>query len=420
MADSELPEYVARQTGSEHSYSLESKGQKWITLLVHSRASNRSTALPAFEEGDKISGRVELNLEKIETIKAITITVEAGTIAVGQEEFTFLGIKKSLWSPTMSDRKTSGKLEGRRSWPFEFALPNQVPVSLGKGKEENMYRLPPNFSERASPAYIDYRLVVTVKRGAFRVNQRLATNFAYLPKIVPDPPSELRQQAYREAFPMLGPDGDPQGWKVLPSMIIKGILFEAQEVEVECTLAIAKPLCYAVGSPIPLNLTLKSESTQALDILAVPAAIRVHLVRSIATGSDATDETETRRSDNFFKSGSGQACFWPLGRQEDGERVLEGELEVPSTLKPSFTFPRFTVRYHLEMLPLEATGFRASAPWGAAALLSEKVIIATKQAPGIRPWSRIPPGYEKPQQADYNNAVGYLENGNQRFLHHGH
>ena len=34
-----------------------------------------------------------------------------------------------------------------------------------------MYRLPPNFTERASPAYIDYKLIVTVQRGMLRVNQ---------------------------------------------------------------------------------------------------------------------------------------------------------------------------------------------------------------------------------------------------------
>ena len=44
----------------------------------------------------------------------------------------------------------------------------------GKGKQlVQVYPLPPSFSERASPAYLDYKLTVTVKKGAFRVNQTL-------------------------------------------------------------------------------------------------------------------------------------------------------------------------------------------------------------------------------------------------------
>lgn len=38
-------------------------------------------------------------------------------------------------------------------------------------KEGMKYRLPPNFTERASAAYIDYKLFVTVQRGMLRVNQ---------------------------------------------------------------------------------------------------------------------------------------------------------------------------------------------------------------------------------------------------------
>jgi hypothetical protein len=35
-----------------------------------------------------------------------------------------------------------------------------------------LFSLPPTFSERASAAYIDYKLYVTVRRGGLRVNNR--------------------------------------------------------------------------------------------------------------------------------------------------------------------------------------------------------------------------------------------------------
>lgn len=61
-------------------------------------------------------------------------------------------------------------------------------------------------------------------------------NFAYLPKIVPDPPSTMRQQAYEESSSIPGPDADPEGWKVLPTIKVRGTLFEVQKFEVECTV----------------------------------------------------------------------------------------------------------------------------------------------------------------------------------------
>jgi len=38
-------------------------------------------------------------------------------------------------------------------------------------KNERMYCIPPSFTEQASPAYIDYKLFVTVHRGMLSVNQ---------------------------------------------------------------------------------------------------------------------------------------------------------------------------------------------------------------------------------------------------------
>lgn len=47
-------------------------------------------------------------------------------------------------------------------------------------------------------------------------------------------------------------------------------------------------------------------------------------------------------------------------------------------------------------------------------LQTEKVVIHTMNAAGISPRSYAPPGYEQREEGNYNNAVGYLENGNQR------
>lgn len=97
-------------------------------------------------------------------------------------------ISKDLW-----DSKVSGKApKGKASWPFSLTLPPEVSASnKPKGKAE-LYRLPPTFTgkslmysvrthglltttERASPVYVDYKLIATIRRGTFKVNQMYVT-----------------------------------------------------------------------------------------------------------------------------------------------------------------------------------------------------------------------------------------------------
>jgi len=62
----------------------------------------------------------------------------------------------------------------------------------------------------------------------------LSTNFGYQPVSYPDPPSALRQLSYVEGSGLIGPDGDPEGWKILEPVSIKGTLFDAREVQAKC------------------------------------------------------------------------------------------------------------------------------------------------------------------------------------------
>jgi hypothetical protein len=57
------------------------------------------------------------------------------------------------------------------AWPFALALPRTVQAVHEEKGRPAPYAAPPTFTERASPAYLDYKVEVTVKRGAFRVDQ---------------------------------------------------------------------------------------------------------------------------------------------------------------------------------------------------------------------------------------------------------
>jgi hypothetical protein len=83
-ADDQLPGYTTSSgaartapTHCSHSYSLENKGHAWLTLkITNSRALN-AKHLPVFHDADTVKGSVEVDLDKAESAKAVTIAVRA-------------------------------------------------------------------------------------------------------------------------------------------------------------------------------------------------------------------------------------------------------------------------------------------------------------------------------------------------------
>ncbi|KAG9314824.1 hypothetical protein JVU11DRAFT_3917 [Chiua virens] len=376
------------RAGSQHIVSLEdAKGFKWLTLQVNSRASTPSS-IPIFYEGDVVSGQVHFDALKSESIKGISVKMTAGTTLVGQEEQLFLNTEADLWTPSMA------LPDGSKAAKF----------SRGKGrsarpKDQEKFPLPTSFSERASTAYVDYKLAVTVKRGMFQLNKVLVTAFAYAPTTRPELPSRMLQKAYKENLPLVGPEGemseilnflclmaragDPDGWYSLPPLMIQGKLFDSRITE------------HAHSSPLR-NLKRRTSPRPPLN--------------------PKRDQTSPY---NCFFENVARAVFWaPEDYRTEGQRILQGEIDVKTSLRPSTLFPRFTIRYHLDLQPFEVAGFVVTAP-KTTPLLRQKVTISNFPALGIPIRMHAPPEYVQEQGADYNKSVGLLENGNQRFFHHG-
>ncbi|TCD63202.1 hypothetical protein EIP91_005841 [Steccherinum ochraceum] len=419
------PEYNASQTQPRRrsqnddrgvqKYALDdSRGQTWMWLNVTSRApqnSDKPSVLPLFYENDAVEGDVAVDFDKAGGPQGIRVAITAGVTTVGQEEVTFLDISDTLYDAKAAN---GAKPKGKMTYPFSLKLPSEVSVTAAG--PPTLHPLPPSFSERPSNAYIDYKIVVTAKRGMFRVNQTLSTSFVYIPVSRAEPPSRLRQLAYTDSSPLIGPDVDPEGWKVLPPIQVAGLAFNTRPAEVACTFAIAKPLSYAISSPIPLHLTLTSPDKQILDLLSNPSHLKIQLIRERSIGQTAL-RAGRERTDNTFREPCSTAYLWPTPGDGEDNRVFQGELFVGNRLKPSFSFPGFALKYSVCLLRFDVPGFVPSS--SKELLLSENVVIRTTNAPGVVPKSYAPPGYEHREEGNYSNAVGYLENGNQRFYHRG-
>jgi hypothetical protein len=154
---------------------------------------------------------------------------------VDSEALTFVEVGATLWSKDTGEFRTGSsssmehKLSGQHVWPFTLELPAAVTLPATRYFSAGTFALPQTFLERRVQTSVQYSLLVSIIRSRFRVNskqvffhpslhydlqasRRIETTFSYIPSTRPPPPSPLRQLAYRENRPLLGPEVDLDGW----------------------------------------------------------------------------------------------------------------------------------------------------------------------------------------------------------------
>ncbi|KAK1219394.1 hypothetical protein PQX77_017919 [Marasmius sp. AFHP31] len=409
-----LPAYTRRENPpprplTKHITQLlvnpnDKNSRPWITLTLFSGA-RETKALPVYIEGEKITGSVDMNVEEggsnIQTVKVIV----RGELLTGSETddgMIFLDTSQTLWS-----KDTGKRLSGHQQWSFSVSLPKTVSIGNGEGTQ---FPLPPTVVERFTRASVRYDLIIHVVRRMFRYDSSLSSTFVYIPATRPSPPSNLRQLSYQELNPLFGPESDPDGWTTLPPVEIHGTLFNTRQTEVICHLSLAKPLCYARGSVIPLSLLLLSRDSQALDLFSNREAIDVRLRRHINSRHDVmrTEVTHLMKMlpkvNNKPSEDSAVAVWWlsPEGcREIEGDdgwitRRMNGEINLPKSLKPTCEIAHFSINYAVALFPFDTTGFQPSSHNNVNTnnlepLLERRVGIATMFPKGPRPVSYAPP-----------------------------
>ncbi|KAJ6507885.1 hypothetical protein C8R47DRAFT_60614 [Mycena vitilis] len=410
-----LPAYRARDRPStagavreltEHVFEIRDKKKKaWATLRLRSSARTPSS-LPTFLEGDKITGSVTLDLANSEKILGVSVLIR-GQIVTGPQDrdrLFFLETSTPLWLKGMANPRDvnpagpqfNGKLSGDYQWPFSISLPTEVTIPNPAGKPGAMqtYRLPQTFLERTIRASLYYEICVHIARSTFRVDNKLQTMFVYVPAIRPDPPSRIRQLAYRQNGPIPGPEADREGWYTLRTASVTGTVFNARRVTINCVLSLAKPLSYTRGSVIPCSLTYLSDDLQALNLVCTPATTNVYLHRQLTYNqAPAAAEYNARHplADSVLLEIS-RAVWWPVNEGRSGSCRLDGEIHLPKSLKPTSSISHFSINYHVAMLPFQVTGFTAEAP--PPVIARQEVQIATTFSKGPKPRVYSPPSYE--------------------------
>ncbi|KAF9453505.1 hypothetical protein P691DRAFT_771474 [Macrolepiota fuliginosa MF-IS2] len=390
------------------TYNIQRKGKAWAELKVAAdKLMSKNT--PTFIEGSRIEGEVNLYATRPENIHSLIVYAKGQVItgAHNSEQLTFFETSQTIWSKSKDEpRKRNSrpspertpspsgtdKLHGTFTWPFCLEIPREVVVaSKATRGEPRVYRPPESFFERHERASVRYEICVRFVRGYFKPDDRIHATFGYIPLTIPKTPSALRQIAYEQGTPLLGPQDDPDGWHECKTVKLKGRIFHQREAEVYCTLLLAKPLTYTRGAVIPCWLLLRSNNTQALDLLATPKAVVTRLRRCVKAAADQTKAVENinwRDQTELSELG----IWWPAGGSRY-TREMSGELHLKIDLKPSSAMAHFRIEYSVVLFPFDTPDFEVV---DTAPLIKQPVEIVTGYAPGPRPRMYAPPEYESP------------------------
>ncbi|KAJ7917854.1 hypothetical protein B0H13DRAFT_1869894 [Mycena leptocephala] len=316
-------------------------GTPWAILTIQGDR-RLSKTMPTVLEGSNLVGSVKFLLQSSESIHAVCILIR-GELLKGKD--------------------------GAATIPFF-----ESKHTLGLLREPRRQNVPPSpvSSDRLTIFHIQYVAELRVVRGKLRPDDKVARTFGYFSMQRPGPPSALRQLAYQENSPLLGPTADHEGW-TSQSASVKGDLFSSRQIELKFTVgldirgpaSLSTTYCPALArNPtfvhtthmIPCALTIDTEDTHAFDLLR-----RLQHAWYISNGPPG-----------------GTTRNW---NPDYSARRLMGEIHLRADLQPSFAIFGFRVEYAVVVFPFQAAGFK---PLDSGPVLRQGVEIVTRYAPGPR------------------------------------
>ncbi|CEL55179.1 hypothetical protein RSOLAG1IB_01187 [Rhizoctonia solani AG-1 IB] len=395
----ELPGYAPASPTSprephEHVNSLCNKNSRpWVTLRLLSDAPV-DNKFPVYYDGGIVQGSVRINLESPQTIRSVVVEVEGVLQLPSAYDVSPLWHEKQrLWDSSGIFEPRAIQSNGEWSWDFGFPIPTHFDNTINDGLPRT--RLPGNFSLKPYTGYMQYRVLLFVKRGKYISNLvELQTLFAYIPRERAPPPSPLRELAYYQGSTPPDPEADPDGWKECNVINAKGIVFGSREVNMIYRPYLANPTIYPRGGTIFYRIEVSGDDSQALDLLSSPSSIVVLLTREVECKRFKGVPPRGADDRDVDVRAVAQGVPWTLVslRRENRTRFLEGEIIVPPGTYSSVEVTPVRLNYSVTFV-VAAAGF---SPHNRSAMVSRNAIrVVSHPAIGVKPVSQLPPGYEQ-------------------------
>ncbi|ELU40112.1 hypothetical protein AG1IA_05858 [Rhizoctonia solani AG-1 IA] len=390
----ELPGYYAPTSPREphdHVNSLYNRNSRpWVTLRLLSDAPV-GNKFPVYYDGGTVQGKGThaRSMSSSSYLLTLPITKVEGELQLpsAYDISPLWHEKQKLWDSSGSFDPRSIQSTGEWNWDFSFPIPTHFDNTVNGGSPRT--KLPGNFSLKVG------LVLLTMVNGSNVDNVsisdqgvRLQTLFAYIPRERAPPPSPLRELAYHQGTAPPGPEDDPDGWKQCKTINAKGAIFGNREVNMTYRTI------YPRGGTIFYRIEVSGGDSQALDLLSSPSSIVVLLTREVQC--KRFKETSPRGVDDHDADvrAIAQGVTWTLaGLPGDNDtRFLEGEITVPPGTDSSVAVTPVQLNYSVTFV-VTAAGF---SPHNRSDVISRNPIrVVSHPALGVRPVSRLPPGYEQ-------------------------
>ncbi|KAG8734318.1 hypothetical protein FRC11_006119 [Ceratobasidium sp. 423] len=389
LAGEELPGYAptSPREPHEHVNSLYNRNSRpWVTLRLLSDAPV-GNKFPVYYDRGTVQGSVQIRLESPQTVRSIVIEVEGALHLPSTYNIPPLWYeKKTLWDSSGRFEPQSIRSSGEWSWDFSFPIPTHFDNTTNGGLPRT--KLPGNFSLKPYTGFMQYRVLLFVKRGKYLSDlTELQTLFSYVSRERAPPPSLLRELAYYHGGSPPGPETDSDGWKQCDVIRVKGIIFGDREP------FLANPTTYPRGGTIFYRIEVSGSDPQALSLLSSPPAVTVLLTREIECRLFKGPAPRGKDDRDIDVHAIAQGTPWAITSTQGGDtRFLEGEITIPPGTCSSVAVTPVQLNYSVAFV-ITAAGFT---PHDRSTVVSRNPIrIVSHPALGVRPVSRLPPGYEQ-------------------------
>ncbi|KDN50750.1 hypothetical protein RSAG8_01248, partial [Rhizoctonia solani AG-8 WAC10335] len=391
LVGEELPEYAPTSPREPHEHVnslLNRSSRPWVTLRLLSDAPV-GNKFPVYYDRGTVQGSVQIRLESPRTIRSVVVEVEGALQLPSTYHIPPLWHeKKKLWDSSGNFEPQSIGSSGEWNWDFSFPIPTHFDNTANGGSPQT--KLPGNFSLRPYTGFMQYRVLLFVKRGKYLSNLvELQTLFSYISRERAPPPSPPRELAYYQESTPPGPEADPDGWKPCDIINAKGLIFGDRAVNLVYRPFLANPTTYPRGGTIFYRIEVSGSDPQALDLLSSPSAITVLLTREVECKLFREPAPRGRDDRDIDVHAIAQEVPWTIVslQGENDTRFLEGEIHVPPGTCSSVAVAPIQLNYSVTFV-ITATGFT---PHDRSTVISRNPIrVVSHPALGVRPISTSP------------------------------
>ncbi|KZT23134.1 hypothetical protein NEOLEDRAFT_1180355 [Neolentinus lepideus HHB14362 ss-1] len=304
------------------------------SIHVRLRCQPWQVDAPTYGPNGTVEGTVRID-PQLSHVTKVTATLKGKMMITGMERGVPMSVDK-IWRLSKYTVLFSYSTHSGSPYGQDHALSIRIPEYIGEGTSP----LPPTFkvSHPGVSCEIAYTLSVDVDRQGLRLSKSLKIPIIYFANSrsslaeIPEQVKCINDQAPREIF------------EILPYRTSHGA-HDPEEILPSVHLSLQKPVCYAAGEAIPLDLVISCRQMPVYNKLLVPN-VDIQMIKHTEIRMKAGSNRLSSLGQNVSirDTPCGKAALQLLDQEEEGVIRLhytltpgtEGSWEVPNVMAISY------------------------------------------------------------------------------------